>query len=553
MKEEIKNFALKFFNKVKGFIKNNPKKIVFLLIVLIFGFFFFGHESSSVQVGHLENGNLQESVSVTGGVAPNQESSLAFEKSGKIQSVNVKVGDKVYKGQRIASLSSGSEYASVLNAQAILQSALANLQDAKNGPNSADLAVKQSAIDAATANLNLDYSSVGDTIRNANVVLSDITSNQLASIFYFDGQKYSIAFDTCSQLDQSKIELDRLNIDTELSKINSLSQSFFIDTLSISEAGDKVDSSLKEIYNSSIYMSDLLNSLNKLLNLSCFSNDPTATVNRAKVSSARSSISTLLSNINSTKSKILSDRNVLVASQKSLEQIRVGTSAEKIKSLEAVVNQARASLVSAQSANAKNFLVSPFSGTVTKVDANVGEISSPNSPVVTVMSDNNLELKIKLSEIDLVKVKLGNDAKVYLDTYGKSKVFDGVVSEIDPAATKDGNNSYYGAKIDFTNKDEDVKSGMNGSADIITSEKVNADYILARYIKVIGENSFVRVIKDMTKLKDIKSVDTDPNLEIRKIETGLRSNDGKIEILSGLTSSDNMYPYEDVVSSSTNK
>ena len=83
---------------------------------------------------------------------------------------------------------------------------------------------------------------------------------------------------------------------------------------------------------------------------------------------------------------------------------------------------------------------------------------------------------------------------------------------------------------------------MNGSADIVTAEKENADYIFAKYIKVDGTNTTVKVIKDIAKLKSTTSNVDDKNIEIRNVTLGIRSTDGKIEILSGLSSSDNLYP-----------
>jgi multidrug efflux pump subunit AcrA (membrane-fusion protein) len=81
-----------------------------------------------------------------------------------------------------------------------------------------------------------------------------------------------------------------------------------------------------------------------------------------------------------------------------------------------------------------------------------------------------------LAEIDLVKVKVGDKARVTLDTYGDAVNFDGVVSQVDPAATISGGSSTYYAKINFVNKDDKIKSGMNGSAKIITFQKENLGF-----------------------------------------------------------------------------
>lgn len=542
---QIKNFYSKYIESTKftAFIKENPKKTIFILLVVVFGFFFFRNADTKIEVGHLQKGKIEEVVSVSGTVAPNQESSLAFEKAGRIQSINIKVGDTVYVGQVLASLAGGTDYAGVLNAKAQLESAEANLQDAKNGPSATDIAVKQSAVDAAQANLASDYSSISDMIRSVNTNLTDILGNQIGNIFYLSSSVYRLNFNSCNQTLQGQIESERTLLDSKMASLNSLASSFSVTSLSSqSDIDSQIDTAGAEVYNTTILVSNTLNDLNKLLTASCSISDTSLDKYRSSVSSARTSISSTISNISTLKSKLTTDRNSLSSANTVIAQLKAGSTPERIKSLQALVDQANASLISAQSNDAKNSIVAPFSGTITSVNMNLGEISSPNTPAIKIISSNNLELKIKLSEVDLVKVKAGNKANVYLDTYGDSVVFPGVVSQVDPAATSEGNVSTYYAKIDFTSTDERIRSGMNGSADIVTAGKENADYVLAKYIKVDGTNTTIKVIKDISKLKSTTSNTDDKNIEIRNVTLGIRSTDGKIEILSGLSSSDNLYP-----------
>lgn len=550
---QIKELFIKFLNttKVGIYLKENPKKITFILIVIIFGIFFFGKSETKIEVGHLEKGDIEEVVSVSGTVAPNQESSLAFEKAGRIQSINVKVGDKVNVGQTLASLSGNTDYAGVLNAQAQLEAAEANLQDAKNGPSATDLAVKQASVDAATANLSSDYSSISDTIRSVNTNLTDILGNQIGNLFNLSSSAYRLNFNSCNQTLQSQVESERTMLDSKMTALNNLAFSFSVSSLSEADVDSKIDLAGAQVYNTTILVSNTLDDINRLLTSSCSISDTSLDKYRLSVSSARNSISNTISNINNLKSKLTTDRNALSSAKSLLEQTKAGSTPERIKSLEALVNQAKANLISSQSVNQKNFITAPFEGTVTAVNINLGEISSPNSPAIKIISSNNLELKIKLSEVDLVKVKAGNKAKVNLDTYGNSVVFPGVVSQVDPAATSEGNVSTYYAKIDFTSTDDRIRSGMNGLADIVTAEKENVNYILAKYIKVDGTNTTVKVIKDINKLKNTTLSVDDKNIEIRNVTLGIRSSDGKIEILSGLSESDNLYPIGSEILSST--
>jgi multidrug efflux pump subunit AcrA (membrane-fusion protein) len=143
----------KDMSKIKNFFKNIyqnhfKKSLVSLLVIIIIIWKIFSGDNTTIAIGELKTGTIKEVVTVSGSVEPSQESSLSFEKSGKIQNINVKVGDKVNMGQVMANLSNGADYASVLSAKANLSQAEANLEDVKKGPSESDLKLKEDAVTA---------------------------------------------------------------------------------------------------------------------------------------------------------------------------------------------------------------------------------------------------------------------------------------------------------------------------------------------------------------------------------------------------------------------
>lgn len=552
MLTKIKDISSKTVNFLKSFFKNHPKKTIFGLLVVVFAIFFFRGDSAKVEIGHLENGNLEEIVTVSGIVSPSQESYLTFEKSGKIQSINVKVGDKVTSGQVLATINGGNDYASVLNATAGLEAAEANLEDAQNGPTEFELTSKTEAYNSALQDLILADNSAGDTLRNIYTSLSDVLGYKLNGVFTYSSF-YRLNGNNCDQSLQSKIELERYSLDEKMSSLNTLAQNFFIDTsLSQEDINKKVDDAGLQAYSTAISVQSLLNDLDKIFNNACVLSYTDLNTYRSSVSNARSSVNTTISSITSLKSQISNLRSALTLASNALAEAKAGATSEKIKSLRAAVDSAKANLISAKVTNAKNVLVAPFDGTVTQVNINLGEISSPGSPAINLISSNNLELKVKLSEIDLVKVKAGDKARVYLDTYGNMATFDGIVTQVYPAATKEGNTSVYYAKIDFTSLDDRVRSGMNGTAEIVTVSKENVDYITAKYLKVEGSINKVKVVKDISKINKITLNDKDSNVDWKNIEIGMRDSKGRIEVLSGISKSDNLVPINGQSATSTN-
>lgn len=539
IKNNLKNIWVFLFKK------NLKKSIAIIILILIVLFFINKRENQDAKIGKLETGNIEEIVSASGIIEAVQESSLAFEKSGRISKINVKVGDIVYAGQNLASLSSTSDYGSVLSAEASLDQAMANLEDVKKGASFADINLKQDLVNSAKSNLENANNSFPDTIDNVYASLNDILKNKLGDIFTNNSGVYTIKYNACDQNLSYILESDRNALEVNLKEIDNLKRDFIL-TQDINTDNTNIDNIFDKLSIASKKTSNLLNNLNTLFTSSCALGDNSLNDERNLISSTKTSLSSTISNINTTKSQILSYRNSYSSSLASLNQLKAGATAEKIKSLEALVDSARANLLSASGNNNKNFITAPFSGIVTKLNINLGEISSPNYPAISLMSVNNFEMKIKLAEIDAVKIKLGAKVKVVLDTYGDSFVFSGVISQIDPTASIEGNISNYYAKISFEKGDKDVfekiKIGMNGTANIIVNQKENVNYIDAKYIKVSGSNTEVKVIKDINKLRDTTSNDNDKNIEIRNILIGIRGDNGKIEVLSGINEDDNLYP-----------
>jgi HlyD family secretion protein len=520
----------KIINFIKEFCvniyQNHLKKIVFIIAVIIFGIFYFQTNTTKTEIGKLETGTIEETVSVSGTVTPSEESSLSFQKAGRIESINVKTGNIVKKGQSLANLSNSSDYASVLSAKASLAQAEANLADIENGPSDSDLRLKEDSVKSAKYNLYNANNTVSDTLRSVNNSLTDILQNKLGNFFTNNSGTYKLNYNTCDQNLTSNVEIQRLSVNKNITDVNNLVLNFTltsddnVNNENIDNAGNVASLAAKKV-------SNLLDDLNTLFTSSCAINDAALDSKRNTISTTRTNISSTLSTINTAKSEILTYRNALSSANLSLNQLKAGATDQKIKSLKAQVDGAKAAVLLAEANNGNNFLTAPFDGIITAVNINKGEISSPNDTAISLISANNLQLKIKLAEIDLVKVKVGDKARVTLDTYGDAVNFDGVVSQVDPAATVNGGASTYYAKINFVNKDERIKSGMNGSAKIITFQKENANYVDAKYLLINGSSTTVKVISGK-------------NLEDKNVEIGIRTSGGQVEILSGIAKEDRL-------------
>ncbi|MEX0749479.1 MAG: biotin/lipoyl-binding protein [Dehalococcoidia bacterium] len=132
-----------------------------LLLVVAFSaaavYYFFVREEATVARATEDIPVERKTISATlliSGVADAQlNSDLVFQSSGKVASVNVKIGDEVREGQVLAAMESDDFANNVASAQTSQRTAQLRLQDLLDGSTDADLAAAFQAVETARAAL----------------------------------------------------------------------------------------------------------------------------------------------------------------------------------------------------------------------------------------------------------------------------------------------------------------------------------------------------------------------------------------------------------------
>ncbi|MEK7566228.1 MAG: efflux RND transporter periplasmic adaptor subunit, partial [Patescibacteria group bacterium] len=111
-------------SKIINFIKARKFSVggLLLFVVVASYFLFIRTKPSGLKFFTVTRGEVKSEVSVTGKVKPSKNLDLAFEKSGRITRIYVKVGDKVGEGQQLVSLDNSDLIAQLAQAQANLKS-----------------------------------------------------------------------------------------------------------------------------------------------------------------------------------------------------------------------------------------------------------------------------------------------------------------------------------------------------------------------------------------------------------------------------------------------
>lgn len=525
MKSHFEKFISHPIKKTFGFLKAHPFWTILLILLIAGGLYaYFKPASTDGKIEEIKvtRKNLEEAVSLTGRVKPTAEASVTFEKSGTVRNVNVKTGDRVYKGQALATLSGDDAYARVAEAQAGLESQRAILADLEAGARDEQIALKKVSIENAQNNINVAFDSIKDTIRTISISSGDIVRNNFSS--YFNGTEaigYTVNIQSCQSQLESEVNLDRAASEQAVKNIEVIAENY--PNLTTEEARRAEIAKLKTELS---VVSGFLNSMRSLFTADCVLSNKSYDGVRSTIATSRSTISGYQTELNTKLNNISSLNIALKQAQEDLRLLEAGEKTEKIRQQEAQVAAARARVAQAAADAAKNSLRAPFNGVVTAVDVKAGEYASMGGgKSITLISDAQFEIESKVSEVDVAKIKVGDKAMVTFDAYGDSEQFEATITNISPAGVITDGVPTYKTIFSFVNKDERIKSGLTSNIDVVTKVHENVLVLPARAVK--NENGVRKV-----------TVKGEKENTVKEVTIGARGTSGEIEILSGVSEGD---------------
>jgi len=279
------------------------------------------------------------------------------------------------------------------------------------------------------------------------------------------------------------------------------------------------------------------------------------------------------------KDKAISDSEYETAqSNYKVAKADVDAARESVNSARYNVMSNEASLREARENLAKTIIYAPMSGTISKLNVEVGErvvgtIQMAGTELLRIANLNLMEVMVDVNENDIVRVHIGDTAIIEVDAY-LGKKFKGVVTEIANSASVTGagtdqvtnfevkvlmlKDSYADLIPENNPNYYPFRPGMSATADIQTKTKYNVlsvpiQAVTTRkdttgVVKSITENTLERVNnfddeeqnnkeekKDNEPLTVVFEYD-DGKAILRTVETGIQD-DNYIEIISGLKDS----------------
>ncbi|WP_433509625.1 efflux RND transporter periplasmic adaptor subunit [Nonomuraea sp. CA-143628] len=187
------------------------------------------------------------------------------------------------------------------------------------------------------------------------------------------------------------------------------------------------------------------------------------------------------------------------------------------------VDRAQAALEQAADAVRGTRIVAPASGTVLSVAGSVGDTTG-TSTFISLGDLNELQVDALVTESDVNKLKLGQQASITLATRGAQK-YQGTVTRIAPTATVSDQLVRYSVTLAFDQPPRGLMLGQTASVSVTTGTANDGIYVPAEAVKSRA---------DGTSVVTVRSGGRDA---VRAVRTGVRG-DQYVEITSGLSESD---------------
>ena len=417
-------------------------------------------------------------VNAAGNIALAEEEAATFQVEGVIAEIAVEVGDAVEAGELLATLETIDLERAVDRAELALKTQQNGLDQLLEPASAAD--IEAARINLAAANESLAELQVGPSAAELDAAQTTLTAAQAAYQELLNGA--------------SEAELTQLSAD--------LHQAF----ITLQQA--------QEAYNKIAY-ADTVGSSQQAMDLQAATIEydvakagydiATESASPAELQSALKTIQEAqvqLESLEVTQAERVAAEAQVAQAEATLEALLTGPSEAEIREAELAIEQAQIDLQEAEADLSYAQLLAPIDGTITVIDAGVGEkVTTDISAGIYIADLTALELTVSVSEVDIGKVSVGQPAQISLDAY-PDRAFSGEVSRIAPTSVSDGGvvNYEVAIRLDDLNLDG-VKAGMTAVASLLGDGSENNWLVPTTSVREFEGENYVRVVTDASETR----------------------------------------------------
>ncbi len=471
------------------------------------------NSSPSYNLIAVQRGTVIREASASGKVESPTHIDLHFKNSGRVTAKFVNTGDSVVAGQTLLRQDSRELSAQLQELNAGVDVQKAQLAQALAGASVEDIRLAETAVINALRAIKDAEAGLKKSIQDTYTKSDDAVRTKADVVFTnprADNPQINFIINN-TQL-ELKTESQREKIEGLLKNWSSSLKESTEDLETLVELSEE---NLSEVVRLLDYIAQSLNTHVAGLSETTLENW------KASVSTARSNVNSVAATLSNKTEALASAQGALISAEDALAQAKAPIRKEDIELYQAQIRQAEASVARVRANLADTNLIAPVGGVITATEVNVGEIITPSVAAVSLAPSGMLQIKLNVSENNIVGVSVGQKTRITLDAFGNDTEWIGTVVAIDPAETIVGGAVYYQTTVVFDDVDERVRSGMTANVWVVIATREDVLFIPASALKKKGAVTYVEVY-------------TSDSIEERVVETGITGKSGVIEILSGL-------------------
>jgi HlyD family secretion protein len=462
--------------------------------------------------------DLTDRITASGNVIPFQTANISPKTAGRVARLFVEQGDRVTQGQKIAQMENAELQAGFAQAQANVQQAQANLNKAKNGSRPEEIVQAKAKLDRAQANLNkAKNGNRPEETAQVQAKLAQAQANLNLSRSIAPQQIEQATAQVASAT--AKLRLAQANVD----RYRSLKAAGAI-------AQEKLDQSIADYQTARANLLDAQQKRQQARN----SSQSEIVQRQAAVTEAQQALKA--SQLGSRSEDVASLVAQVEQDQSAYQQAKNGSRPEDIAQFTAALAVANAQLDSARSQFTDSTVVAPFAGLITQRYASIGAFVTPTTSASTSTSATStsivalakdMEIKAKVPEVDIGKIKVGQKVEITADAFS-DKPFQGTVRLVAPEAVVEQNVTSFEVRIALDTGKEVLKSGMNVNA--IFSGKRTNNALTVPTVAISSKRGQTGVY--------IPGENNEPIFKPLKVGASVRD---KVQVLEGLKSGDRVF------------
>ncbi len=509
-----------------------PKIITFFSRRIIWGSFaalvvalgawqyFASNANAEFQTLTIHPARFAEQVSISGTVIAAQDVDLGFAQSGRVSGVYASVGRHVAAGALLAQTDNGDLRAALAQRQAALKVQGAKLASLRAGTRPEETAVTEVSIESDKAALTQAKTAVVNAIQTVYTQSDDAVHNKVDQFF---SNPRSVNPQLSLTISDSQL---KVTLETQRAAVETLLGTWKSSVAALA-GGSDLASAQAQAQSNIAKITTLLSNANAALNAAIPATQTQATIDGyvTSVGTARASINTASSALTTAITAQAVAQAALDHDQQTLTLQQAGSTTEDIAGQEAEVASAQADVQSAQAQLNKTIISAPFAGTITRMDAKIGQVISPTDPQISMIGDGLFQIECYIPEVEIAGLSVGDNATTTLDAYGLDAPFAARVVAIDPGETVVSGVSTYKTTLQFLRPDPRIRSGMTASV-VITAHEILGAFVLPQGA-VFQKDGHATV--QVLRRKVVANV---------VVQTGAASSVGNVQIVSGLHDGD---------------